>query len=866
MTGAFDERFALLTGHPPFPWQRELYRRFMRDEAPTRCEVPTGLGKTSVIAVWLLARNDGAPVPRRLVYVVNRRTVVDQTTAEVERLRTKLAEAGIQEDLAVSTLRGQMADNREWSADPSRPAVICGTVDMIGSRLLFGGYRLGFKTRPLHAGFLGQDALLVHDEAHLEPAFQELVERIAREQRGNSGDPWPLRVLALTATARGTAHEDPRKVLPIDDEDRADPEVAKRVGATKRLSLHLVDDGKIVDPIVAKVRSYEGTGAAVLVFLRTVDDVTSAVTKLAKAGLPTQQLTGTMRGYERDRLVTTDPIFRRFLPGTAKADLAEGTVVLVSTSAGEVGVNLSPDHLVCDLSTFDAMAQRFGRTNRFGRRDDTEIHVFHPPEESLLPKKKGKGDEEEELETEDTLDGRRLRTLALLARLNGDASPDALSRLDAAEREAAFAPPPRIPECTEILFDAWAMTSVRERMPGRPPVAPYLHGLEAWEPPTMQVAWREEVDRLHPPSADRAAELRERYPPSELLEDFPLKPHELLRDQSRRIVETLAAAIAAHPDQASAPAWRVSEEGAVELVSLDSLVGGDLKRAASELASSTLVLGALRSRPIGGLLQVAGFGPREGEGASADVSEQWGDPARRERRFDGEAPAGMRLIRALTLRSAEEASDDDEATDLVWRWYERPKGADDEGSRSAKKPVRLDVHSGDVERRAREIVERLPLTPGVKRAVVIAARQHDHGKNRRVWQRSIGNPDRSLLLAKSGGKMRPLELTLYRHELGSMLDAERDPSLLDGLEPAERELALHLIAAHHGRARPHFPAEELFDPEAVGVDAAQAGVRVMQRFAKLQRQYGRWGLAYLESLVRAADYAASADPSQEIDT
>src|SRR5690606_5663497 len=127
------------------------------------------------IAVWLLARNDGAPVPRRLVYVVNRRTVVDQTTDEVERLRAKLAAAGIQEELAVSTLRGQMADNREWSADPSRPAVICGTVDMIGSRLLFSGYRLGFKTRPLHAGFLGQDALLVHDEAHLEPAFQELV-------------------------------------------------------------------------------------------------------------------------------------------------------------------------------------------------------------------------------------------------------------------------------------------------------------------------------------------------------------------------------------------------------------------------------------------------------------------------------------------------------------------------------------------------------------------------------------------------------------------------------------------------------------------------------------------------------------------
>jgi CRISPR-associated helicase Cas3 len=74
--------------------------------------------------------------------------------------------------IAISTLRGQFADNREWTADPSRPGVIAGTVDMIGSRLLLSRYGIGFRSRPLHAGFFGQDALLVHDEAHLEPAFQ----------------------------------------------------------------------------------------------------------------------------------------------------------------------------------------------------------------------------------------------------------------------------------------------------------------------------------------------------------------------------------------------------------------------------------------------------------------------------------------------------------------------------------------------------------------------------------------------------------------------------------------------------------------------------------------------------------------------
>lgn len=147
-----------------------------------------------MIHVWLLALASGAKVPRRLVYVVNRRTVVDQTTTEVEKLRDALPSAPTVNEalwelcalkpekrdekdrpLAISTLRGQFADNREWSADPARPAVICGTVDMIGSRLLFSGYGCGFKTRPLHAGFLGQDALIVHDEAHLEPAFQELL-------------------------------------------------------------------------------------------------------------------------------------------------------------------------------------------------------------------------------------------------------------------------------------------------------------------------------------------------------------------------------------------------------------------------------------------------------------------------------------------------------------------------------------------------------------------------------------------------------------------------------------------------------------------------------------------------------------------
>ena len=75
-----------------------------------------------------------------------------------------------------------------------------------------------------------------------------------------------------------------------------------------------------------------------------------------------------------------------------------------------------------------------------------------------------------------------------------------------------------------------------------------------------------------------------------------------------------------------------------------------------------------------------------------------------------------------------------------------------------------------------------------------------------------------------------------------------------------QDLILHLIAVHHGYGRPHFPPKA-FDPERPDAVAAKVAAEVPQRFARLQRKYGRWGLAYLESLLRAADYAASAKPS-----
>ena len=93
----FASMFETLTGHAPLRWQQRLYdEHFARGEPPSAISVPTGLGKTAVMAIWLVSLAEqmkarGKPeLPRRLVYVVDRRAVVDQATKFAETLRKNL--------------------------------------------------------------------------------------------------------------------------------------------------------------------------------------------------------------------------------------------------------------------------------------------------------------------------------------------------------------------------------------------------------------------------------------------------------------------------------------------------------------------------------------------------------------------------------------------------------------------------------------------------------------------------------------------------------------------------------------------------------------------------------------------------------
>ncbi len=891
MTNApgFESCFNALTGHAPMRWQTRLFRRMLAGDLPAICDLPTGLGKTSVIPIWLIALASGSrdscksPLPRRLVYIVNRRTVVDQATGIVEIMRLRLRDsqdkalvslkerlkalaASTDEDVVgISALRGELADNEEWKADPARPAIVVGTIDMVGSKLLFSGYGDGRYLRAHHAGLIGQDALIVHDEAHLTPAFSDFLRTVAMEQgreveRNGRRDAFgrPIRVIELSATSR----DGKDNAFTLEPEDQEDQIVQSRLTAEKRLFLHPAQDDRILEEILAQSVVHESANARVLIYVRSPEQAQQIARglqeKLGKGGRERiALLTGTIRGHERDQLMRQPPantaarVIRHFLDGTKP----ERSVYLISTSAGEVGIDLDADHLVCDVTTLDSMIQRLGRVNRRGGEDRRAcVDVVGGAPVKDQPSE---------------FDKAIAATFSILKqwekqRTGGiDVSPGNLRRLvaalDAEERKKAFSPKPETVPLTDILLDGWSLTSVQE-MPGRPEVAEFLHGLtkETEETRETFVAWRREVDLLEKAGVDES-ELRDWF------RACRVEPHERLRDQTQRVKNVLESLLKKHRQTNQGADFAVvviDERGGARRAQLSEVVKDDFR-----LAFKTVVLpvgaGGLNEK---GMLDSNAVSPSEG--IALDVAEvrpderqrllcrTSADSVRYEWLDNGGAldapPSGLREKARIALTELGEGEETGESLDLVLFVSPRRSALEDPETASARQTLK--EHSCAIADQMSAIAEQLHLPDAIREALVTAARWHDKGKDRPVWQRYARNDGGAEPVAKAVRYLHPRALGGYRHEFGSLLDATKD---VDIERHSERDLIIHLIAAHHGWARPHFEPRAYDHDRFNTQDNEEAAIHVVRRFERLQQRFGRWGLAWLESLLRCADIAAS---------
>ncbi len=198
------------------------------------------------------------------------------------------------------------------------------------------------------------------------------------------------------------------------------------------------------------------------------------------------------------------------------------------------------------------------------------------------------------------------------------------------------------------------------------------------------------------------------------------------------------------------------------------------------------------------------------------------------------------------------------------------------------RPVRLENHLRGVECFVRRYAVGCGLPEELTEAIARAGLLHDVGKadpRFQAWLQGSSVWWGNEYLAKSGQMPRgraaaaARELAKYpkggRHELLSVRLAESAQPLLPQ-DTELRDLVLHMIASHHGHCRPFAPVVDdkmsvISEYELAGeqvqwfgpTDLESLDSGVAARYWRLVRRYGWWGLAWLEALLRLADWRRS---------
>ncbi|HEY0872278.1 MAG TPA: type I-U CRISPR-associated helicase/endonuclease Cas3 [Vicinamibacterales bacterium] len=930
----FDRVYCALTSHEAAcRWQYRLFTDLEAGRFPTDIELATGLGKTSIIALWVLAlgralARESHMVPRRLAYVVDRRVVVDQASEFAEQICERLERAALDEKHAlyaiattlknagctssiveVSTLRGQRTLDTRWRDDPTRPAIIVGTVDMIGSRLLFSAYgRVGPWGRALEAGLIGQDCLLVLDEAHLCSPFATTLSGIERRV----GTLAPFAVVRMGATmepVRDLLRRTPglpevstcRRVFQLLDADTTidghswpketdEKKVNDRLTARKRIEVAALDAERGAGAQLAAwavEKSKVDKSAVIGIVLNTVAEVRYCAVALRESGVADEQvvtLTGSMRGWDRDSLVES-PKYARLKSQRDRSALWDSSIFLVATSCVEVGADIDCDHLGVEACSADSLVQRLGRVNRLGvsTRDVTVKLVGDAtatdPAGQVFQRVQALVAGGKELHGSPSTFPKRLRGEAerveaankLAESQEGGQRKDAETTLNSLDELARALFDVRVPSpaLTSAVLDDLAMTSKHPSAGARPDVGRWLHGSVEDSALYVEFAWRAELDWA------TEAEDAER-----LVAAFPIGPRETARCSLYEAVDLLKI-IRGRAVEDHALGTRVllitryDNTHCARLRDVPTDDDGELR---ALLHNATVVLPTSAGGYDGQFVNPAS------KQSVNDVAEQ-AQPSSRAQRRRLWIDSGRVTVTSAASNQAQHIRSDTDPEELLseveyvadellgvgWRLVETAgtgargvviaredrraleEAEDDDASLGFQQDVLLTRHLGDACTKASDLCKRLALQDRLRDTVIEAAAQHDLGKDRPWWQRAVGRIEQPTV-AKSGRSRFDHNINRgYRHELGSVAD------LLDGKvilpDTVDRELCLHLVAAHHGHARPGFRVEAggLILTTAV----KQALAETPMRFAKLQTKYGWWGLAWLEALVKAADVLAS---------
>ena len=384
-----SEIYSLAFAQPTCPdfWQQQ----FAMDEWPEVLVAPTGAGKTAGVTLGWAAHRLRTPrnTSRRLVWCLPMRTLVEQTADAARDWFDRLYNHGMGKGLLpgpqdIHVLMGGVEAAR-WLDSPERPAVIIGTQDMLLSRALMRGYASSRAIWPMEFALLHLDSQWVFDEVQLMGtgrATSVQLEAFRRHDAGKTAQedrtlPRPARSLWISATLepdwlRTVDFRTPERdaVRRVDPQQERDERLRRLSTAKKALtrtaiapeSSKAADVEAYVAQLARSVLDAHCPGRMTLVILNRVQRAQDLHATLAKemkntATPPTLALVhGRFRPADRRR--EFEKVVGRNGRGGAR------DMIVVATQAVEAGVDFSAAVLFSELAPWPSMVQRFGRANR----------------------------------------------------------------------------------------------------------------------------------------------------------------------------------------------------------------------------------------------------------------------------------------------------------------------------------------------------------------------------------------------------------------------------------------------------------------------------------------------------------------------
>jgi len=798
--GGYAELFRAATGREPFPYQRLLAEE---PELPALVRAPTGAGKTAAAVLGWLYRRRFHPDPGVREATPRRLVYCLPMRVLVEQtldaVRDWIRELGLQEEVGVFQLMGGALE-RDWVRAPERDAVLVGTMDMLLSRALNRGYAASRFRWPMEFGLLNNDCLWVLDEVQLMGNGLAASTQLAGFRR-LLGTARPCPSLWMSATVALDWLQTVDHAAPDGELTIGDADLAGELGA--RVSAH-----KRLEALDLEAWPRDGAeaimqrhrpGTLTLVVVNTVERALELHSRLRRAA---SRGTDVLVAHSRFR----PPDRRAIVERLRSSPPAEGRVV-VATQVVEAGLDLSAATLVTELAPWGSLVQRFGRCDRFGEFAEATVIWIDIPERQAPP-----------YDPEDLAESRRrLRSLE-----GGSVGPDALAGLGPG-------PPPTT---THVLrrADLIDLFDTEPDLGGNQvDVSRFIRDDADVD---VQVFWRRWEGPAPPPE--------EPQPASEELCPVPVSEVRAFLRGSRARGAAIRAFAWDHLDRE----WRE--------------VGADDVR-----PGMAMLLPA----------EAGGYSPESG----------W------DRRVDRPVVPWPRLA-APTDEGEGEALGGDPPEEVMGAW------------------VPLADHLGHVRDRVRSLLADIgpELAAWNRDALLTAALWHDVGKAHEQFQRALlagipgqeGDRFAAKLWAKVPHRPARYERPYFRHELVSALALLGADPTVHGLNGQALDLAAYLVAAHHGKLRLTIRSLEgerrpegggkrfargVWEGDVLGpvpLDGAtlpqtRLDLSVMEvgrgpdgrrswteRALGLRDSLGPFRLAYLEALLRVADWQASAEESR----